>query len=1275
MVGHQPIRYNGQHCPGWKQLRIAWANVGKASECHDTILCRASDENIDVICIQEPWTLPGTVTKNHPGYYMHAPVIAWDSREERENERPRVLTYTRKGVNLRAKVLPRVTRDILWTEVNGYAILNVYQNREAPEPAVTYIQELTPPSRCVIGGDMNARHESFEPGSVTTGGGSELARWAQTHAMDFIGQPGVPTHRAGHVIDLTFSNIPFADTVVRPDMHSGSDHATQVTTLPTRGLAAEDPKKHKVLERHLERFTKLVGLNITGIRDPARASNQSQLQTIIQDLTQAIEEAIQTAGVREREQIQVAPWWTTECQTAYRRHLRDHTGIGSPPTEATREFLKTVRRTKKAYWRDRIDGIKTDSDLYSLARWHKLLPNQQDSPLVVNGETITDTAEKAEALRRELLDRFNNADDLPAPPGAENYTQNPLPWDTKVSTEEAERYAIGVASTSPGADGITVRLLKACWADIRNLVRAIYQRCLELEFYPGCWRVAEVTMIPKAGKKDRTSARSIRPIALLSCIGKGLERLVARRIATTAMTHDIISPQHVGAVPKRSAMDIVAAFTHDVEQALAVGKRVTMVTMDVQGAFDALLKNRLLHRMAQQGWPPACVRFIDSFLSERYVQVRLGKEITPRHLVACGTPQGSPLSPILYTLYLAELLNQDRTLRFGYADDINIYRASKTLDENVQLLAEDIQAINQWGAQNKVTFAPEKLEAIHITRQQDSYSPSIPLSDATTLEPIAPAADRSQTALRWLGVWFDRQLSFKHHVAYRAAATRKLASHLRGLANTAHGPPPDAMRKLVTTCVLPSLLYGTEAWYEGRTRNPRSRRKDNPVSVSTRVGQHITAIQTILIQAVRAVLPVYKTTPLPILFREAGIPSAEVALEEARWRFALRLQTIDHQHPLTHRAIVPHNQSGTRVGERQQPRTKIQRLGLLLPAIPRPALIAPHFSQGCRTDPTLGIEKKTAAKEFKEWWASLDSSTITIFSDGSEQRCEGKKRVTYGYAIYRAQEKIATGRGSLHSLSHVFDAEAIGACRALQHAAQIARPTDAVHMCIDSTSVIWCLRGTASNSSQWAFLQCQEIMDTMPNVEVRWAPGHTDIEGNEAADNLADAEAKEPSTPFGLAAQPTVSGIRTIRKAQLAIARAAWWNSAKSKLSNWYTQWKLPYQPTRPPQELELTRPTLARLLAIRTSHGDFAWYHRKFHHDNATLECSCGRPKTPLHIALCRKTTTANVFRRWPRRPPAPPRTPSEAIKYLKKLWEEPEDFAALLEVTGFYSTICRPH
>ncbi|EMD86624.1 hypothetical protein COCHEDRAFT_1079653, partial [Bipolaris maydis C5] len=73
--------------------------------------------------------------------------------------------------------------------------------------------------------------------------------------------------------------------------------------------------------------------------------------------------------------------------------------------------------------------------------------------------------------------------------------------------------------------------------------------------------------------------------------------------------------------------------------------------------------------------------------------------------------------------------------------------------------------------------------------------------------------------------------------------------------------------------------------------------------------------------------------------------------------------------------------------------------------------------------------------------------------DGSEQKVEGCKRVTYGYAIYRAQKIIASGRSSLNDLSHVFDGEAVGAARALEHAAELAGPGDNVYLCIDSTSV------------------------------------------------------------------------------------------------------------------------------------------------------------------------------------------------------------------------------
>lgn len=155
-------------------------------------------------------------------------------------------------------------------------------------------------------------------------------------------------------------------------------------------------------------------------------------------------------------------------------------------------------------------------------------------------------------------------------------------------------------------------------------------------------------------------------------------------------------------------MDLVASFVHEAEKALAKGHKVSMVTIDVQGAFDALLKRRLLERMRKQGWTLKVLQLVDSFLSERHVRVRLEAVTTGFRRSRCGTPQGSPLSPVLYMLYLAELLKQDEDLRFGYADDICLYRASRSFERNTQLLAEDIKKILQWGDANKVQFAPEK---------------------------------------------------------------------------------------------------------------------------------------------------------------------------------------------------------------------------------------------------------------------------------------------------------------------------------------------------------------------------------------------------------------------------------------------------------------------------------------------------------------------------------------------------------------------------------------
>lgn len=137
-----------------------------------------------------------------------------------------------------------------------------------------------------------------------------------------------------------------------------------------------------------------------------------------------------------------------------------------------------------------------------------------------------------------------------------------------------------------------------------------------------------------------------------------------------------------------------------------------MATMDIQGAFDAALAKRFAVRLRQQGWASKMVEWVLSFTRGRKIRVRFEGTITDEEEISCGFPQGSPASPILYVLYVADLLLDDPDLRFGYADDLCLLRTSKSLDENVRLLAGDVRRILRWGRENKMTFDPAKSESV-----------------------------------------------------------------------------------------------------------------------------------------------------------------------------------------------------------------------------------------------------------------------------------------------------------------------------------------------------------------------------------------------------------------------------------------------------------------------------------------------------------------------------------------------------------------------------------
>jgi hypothetical protein len=297
-----------------------------------------------------------------------------------------------------------------------------------------------------------------------------------------------------------------------------------------------------------------------------------------------------------------------------------------------------------------------------------------------------------------------------------------------------------------------------------------------------------------------------------------------------------------------------------------------------------------------------------------------------------------------------------------------------------------VGSIITWGTQNKIAFALEKLEMIHLTRKTGQHAPSCVVSDELTIHPITTALkDTDQPALRWLRVWFNKKLGFKQHISERAAKARQVARHIWGLARVTDGPPASALWKAVITCILPSILYSTEAWYARRHKPPQLQRSNRTETVSAQNGWHVDIVDKTLALAARGVLPVWRTTPTITLFWDSGLPSAMAALEEAKLQFAMRLQTVDANHPLVGRINPLQTVRGRGARSQQHSRTKVQQLRTLLPPVPRLRLMPPHFTTGSRTDPTSGLDKKSSSTKFKHWWAALPPTDVTIFSDGSEQ--------------------------------------------------------------------------------------------------------------------------------------------------------------------------------------------------------------------------------------------------------------------------------------------------
>ena len=136
-------------------------------------------------------------------------------------------------------------------------------------------------------------------------------------------------------------------------------------------------------------------------------------------------------------------------------------------------------------------------------QWWRKAKDRFQPPLVDSHRSISDPAERSAYLGDRLLRRKTAGEDI-TDPWAEYLPANPnIKWDSAVTKEEAKNATTGSGNAAPGADGISVALLQLAWSAIEDFVTDHFRGCLKIGQYPLPFRSAEVTIIPKPGKKPQ----------------------------------------------------------------------------------------------------------------------------------------------------------------------------------------------------------------------------------------------------------------------------------------------------------------------------------------------------------------------------------------------------------------------------------------------------------------------------------------------------------------------------------------------------------------------------------------------------------------------------------------------------------------------------------------------------------------------------------------------------------------------------------------------------
>lgn len=322
--------------------------------------------------------------------------------------------------------------------------------------------------------------------------------------------------------------------------------------------------------------------------------------------------------------------------------------------------------------------------------------------------------------------------------------------------------------------------------------------------HPKVWKQATGFILKKPKKPDYSQPKAYRVISLLNCLGKVSERILAKRLSYLAETTTLLHPSQIGSRLCKSAIDTTLLLQNQIEVNKANKLKTSTLFLDVKGAFDHVSKNRLIEILASLRLPISLIHWISSFLEDRLLRLSFDNQLEEFSPIITGIPQGSPISPILFLIYIRDLFKSNTIDFLSYMDDIALTASSKSFKQNIKILEREAKKLVSLGNESSIQFDIDKTELIHFFISP-KLKPSLVLPNGNTITPTR--------LVRWLGIHFDSNLKFKEHIAIRTSLAKQAFFRLNRLSSITRGLSPFALRQLFIACVISVSDYGSILWW------------------------------------------------------------------------------------------------------------------------------------------------------------------------------------------------------------------------------------------------------------------------------------------------------------------------------------------------------------------------------------------------------------------------------------------------------------------------------